>query len=35
MKAHICVDVDCGVTYSLDTLTARVHESQVRHDPAV
>jgi IS5 family transposase len=29
MKAHIGVDVDSGVTHSLDTTTARVHDSQV------
>ncbi|WP_370204800.1 IS5 family transposase [Pararhodobacter marinus] len=29
MKAHIGVDVDSGVTHSLDTTTAKVHDSQV------
>jgi IS5 family transposase len=29
MKAHIGVDADSGVTHSLDTSTARVHDSQV------
>lgn len=29
MKAHIGVDVDSGVTHSLDTTTARVRDSQV------
>ena len=29
MKAHIGVDVDSGVTHSLETSTARVHDSQV------
>jgi transposase, IS5 family len=29
MKAHIGVDVDSGVTHSLDTSTAKVHDSQV------
>lgn len=29
MKAHIGVDADSGVAHSLDTTTARVHDSQV------
>jgi transposase, IS5 family len=29
MKAHIGVDVDSGVTHSLDTTTAKGHDSQV------
>lgn len=29
MKAHIGVDADSGVTHSLDTSTAKVHDSQV------
>ncbi|MFZ3585296.1 IS5 family transposase, partial [Loktanella sp. DJP18] len=29
MKAHIGVDAESGVTHSLDTSTARVHDSQV------
>ncbi len=29
MKAHIGVDVDSGVTHSLDTSTAKLHDSQV------
>lgn len=29
MKAHIGVDADSGVTHSLDTATAKVHDSQV------
>ena len=29
MKAHIGVDAESGVTHSLDTTTARVHDSQV------
>ena len=29
MKAHIGVDADSGVTHSLETSTARVHDSQV------
>jgi IS5 family transposase len=29
MKAHIGVDLDSGVTHSLETSTARVHDSQV------
>ena len=30
MKAHIGVDADSGVTHSLETSTAKVHDSQVR-----
>ncbi|MEY3309140.1 MAG: hypothetical protein RLZZ413_3178, partial [Pseudomonadota bacterium] len=29
MKAHIGVDVDSGVTHSLDTSTAKVHDSRI------
>jgi len=29
MKAHFGVDADSGVAYSLDTSTARLHDSQV------
>ncbi|MDZ4318850.1 MAG: IS5 family transposase [Phenylobacterium sp.] len=29
MKAHVGVDADSGVTHSLETTTARVHDSQV------
>lgn len=32
MKAHIGVDVDSGVTHSLETATAKLHHSQVRDD---
>ena len=32
MKAHIGVDVDSGVTHSLDTTTAKIHDSQVWDD---
>jgi len=30
MKVHIGVDTDSGVTHSLETSTARLHDSQVR-----
>ena len=30
MKAHIGVDAGSGVTHSLETLAARLHDSQVR-----
>jgi len=30
MKAHIGVDADSGVTHSLETTTAKLHDSQVR-----
>ena len=29
MKAHVGVDVDIGAVHSLDTSTAKVHDSQV------
>ena len=29
MKAHVGVDVDSGVVHSLDTSTAKLHDSQV------
>ena len=29
LKAHIGVDLDSGVTHSLDTSTAKVHDSRV------
>ena len=29
MKAHIGVDADSGVTHSLETSTAKLHDSQV------
>ena len=32
MKAHIGVDADSGVTHSLDTSTAKLHDSQVWDD---
>lgn len=32
MKAHIGVDADSGVTHSLETSTARLHDSQVRDE---
>ena len=33
MKAHFGVDADSGVVHSLDTSTARLHDSQVWDDP--
>jgi IS5 family transposase len=32
MKAHVGVDADSGVVHSLDTSTARLHDSQVRDE---
>ena len=32
MKAHIGVDADSGVTHSLETSTAKLHDSQVWDD---
>lgn len=32
MRAHIGVDADSGVTHSLETSTARLHDSQVRDE---
>ncbi len=32
MTAHVGVDADIGVTHSLETSTARVHDSQVRNE---
>lgn len=33
MKAHIGVDADSGVTHSLETSTAKLHDSQVWDEP--
>ena len=32
LKAHIGVDADCGVVHSLDTSTAKLHDSQIWDD---
>jgi IS5 family transposase len=31
MKAHVGVNADCGIVHSLETTTAKAHDSQIAH----